>query len=152
MMVPLHPMETFWLHVVVVEVPDGCWLWRAGVNDSGYGIVRVGRLRKRAHHVSWFLTYGEWPAYLMHRCDVPRCVNPAHLSEGTQRQNMADMTNKGRRSRGEDRPAAKLTDARAVELRALRADGWSYNRLASRYGITRSAVIQVVQRKTWAHV
>jgi len=145
-------MEGFWMKVVVVEVPDGCWLWRGTLNDSGYGVLYLNKKQRRAHHMAWFLTYGDWPKYLMHRCDTPRCVNPAHLSEGSQRQNMADMTNKGRRTRGSAITWAKLTEERVIELRSLRGQGWSYNRLAARYGVSKAAVVQAVQRMTWQHI
>jgi transcriptional regulator len=62
------------------------------------------------------------------------------------------MTNKGRRARGSQLGQAKLTEAKVIELRRLREEGWTYNRLAARYQVTRAAVIWAVQRKTWAHV
>ena len=57
--------------------------------------MTVSQKAKRSSHVGWYLTYGEWPKYLCHRCDRPACVNPDHLFEGDHNVNQYDRKAKG---------------------------------------------------------
>ena len=51
-----------------------------------------------AHRLVWMQDNGPLASgqVIMHACDNPACVNPAHLSRGTQKDNSADMMAKGR--------------------------------------------------------
>jgi hypothetical protein len=78
---------------------------------------------------------------VMHTCDNPVCVNPGHLVEGTQADNMADCKRKGQKAtgdrngmrrpevaakvRGENHPLTKLTTADVAAIRRLKAEGAS---------------------------
>jgi hypothetical protein len=89
------PAERFWAKV---EKTDSCWPWRAGVNKE-YGEFNFGNnWMRQAHRVAWELTHGPIPDGLcvLHKCDVPLCVNPDHLFLGTKLDNVRDMIAKGR--------------------------------------------------------
>jgi len=77
---------------------SGCWVWTGAAVEDGYGQISVDGAFKRAHRVVYELLVGPIPrgAKLLHRCDVPACVNPAHLYPGTQKRNVADCIERGR--------------------------------------------------------
>jgi hypothetical protein len=82
-----------------------CWLWTAGTfkNPQGfrYGAFWLNHLGQniQAHRFSLELSTGlSVPDDLCvcHHCDVPLCVNPAHLFLGTNGDNIRDASRKGR--------------------------------------------------------
>lgn len=77
---------------------DGCILWCGGLDSDGYGKFSYKHKNYRAHRFAYLLVFGEDPGCLqvLHRCDNPACVNPAHLCLGTQSDNVIDMYRKGR--------------------------------------------------------
>ena len=90
--------KVFWPNVTKT---DDCWIWTGTKLGRGYGSVRPrkGAHLTGAHRFSWAIHNGKWPdkgLVVMHSCDNPECVNPAHLSVGTQAENIKDCVNKGR--------------------------------------------------------
>jgi hypothetical protein len=84
---------------------------------------------------------------MCHKCDTPACVNPDHLFEGTQLENLADRERKGRTVRGEQHPATKFTDAQVAQIRAEVAGGASQTAVRLAYGISRSHVSWLCSNK-----
>lgn len=142
-------MERFWSKV---EKGSHCWVWTKGKNSQGYGAFKYEGKMRGAHRVAYFLTYGEWPTLLRHSCDNPPCVNPAHLSPGTVRDNALDAKTRGRLARGERHGKAVLTAARVRAIRASAQSGMNQYRIAELYGIAQTTVSQIVRRQTWQEV
>ncbi len=146
----------FWSHVApVIKSDEQCWRWEAGRNKHGYGRVRRFGRNHYTHRWAWYLATGSFaPSDLdvCHHCDEPSCVNPSHLFLGTAKENITDCVKKGRRAvfKAERNPAAKLTWAtvRAIRIE-YRPRVIGLDRLAQKYGVDRSLISQVVNRKTW---
>ena len=93
-------VKRFWPKVEKTSANE-CWTWLGAKLPKGYGKIagrdwRGGWLY--AHRVSWELHNGpvQDGLWVLHHCDNPSCVNPAHLFLGTNRDNMRDMQRKGR--------------------------------------------------------
>ena len=88
----------------VARVPfSGCWLWLHQVSKNGYPMVRRFRSPwKYVHRLSHELWKGAIPQGMdvCHKCHVRSCVNPEHIYAGTRSENMRDMLNAGRQSKG----------------------------------------------------
>jgi hypothetical protein len=160
------PLEKrFWRRInkdgpTPAHAPDlgPCWVFLGAKVRYGYGAFVVQRDGVRehstAHRVSWVLAHGDIPdgMWVLHRCDNPPCVNPAHLFLGTRDDNMRDAMSKGRMARGSRAGRAKLTESDVRVMRALRGEGWTQVRLAERFGICQSEVSNVLRGATWRHV
>ena len=94
-------IEQRFMSKILPEPNSGCWLWMAAVNFHGYGRFNMGKKRggiMKSHRVAWEIYRGRIPEglHVLHKCDIPACVNPDHLFLGTHTDNMQDMTLKGK--------------------------------------------------------
>ena len=144
----------FWRKVSVGSEED-CWLWLGGT-CRGYGVFSVRHISRYAHRTSYVIHRPQEDIrglVVRHSCDNPSCVNPAHLSVGTQLDNMADRGAKGRTARGQLSGVAKLTDSLVREARELyRIGGFTQAELAMRCGVSASTMQAVLNGTTWRHV
>lgn len=151
-----RPLEDRFNDKFVVHPETGCWLWHGGTTGLGYGVIGLGHRHEgtdKAHRVSYRLHKGEIPdgMAVMHACDTPACVNPAHLSLGSLSDNMKDCVRKRRNfvpdNRGERASWAKLTRAAVEHMRRREMSGVAY---AKMYGVSKSAVYKIWSRDNWA--
>jgi hypothetical protein len=135
--------------------PHGCWPWMASVNKKGYGQFMNSDTRRpqRANRVAYELMCGPIPDGMMvcHRCDNPRCCNPAHLFLGTAFENTNDMVLKGRAkgARGAKHHSTKLT---AEDVHQIRAAVGDHKDIAAKFNISRSYVWNIKAGRKWAHL
>lgn len=105
-----------------------------------------------AHRHIWRLLNGEIPDKfeVMHTCDNPTCVNPAHLVLGTHRDNMNDMVSKKRdkKATGAQSGKARLSEAAVLAIRALPV-GMNQQVIAQQYTVTPSTIWHIINNRTW---
>lgn len=127
---------------------EGCWNW-TGALGGGAGSGRYGHIKHQgkciaAHRISFELYKGAIPEGMcvMHTCDNPACVNPAHLQLGTHLDNMRDMYAKGRRkaATGLNSGAGKLSDEQKQRIAAFIGPAWV---MAAECGVSTVRVNQI---------
>jgi hypothetical protein len=90
-------------------------------------------------------------AYILHRCDTPLCVNPAHLFAGSHLDNIRDMCAKGRQRAptGERHGRAKLT---AETVQAIRLASGLQREIGARFGVSQPKVSKIKLGYKWRHL
>ena len=145
--------------------PGGdCWRFTGHLTHHGYGQIGRGKADggrvDYAHRVAFEIANGVQLGRaiadrdcVLHRCDNPACVNPAHLFRGDQKLNYADMTQKGRRVSGDQRglknPGHKLTED---IVRAVRAANGTYAEIGEEFGLSASWVWKIRNKQAWTHL
>lgn len=130
-----------------------CVIWEGAKLKGGYGVTTYEGRTQTAHRVAYKRVHGEIPVgmVIMHSCDNPACVNPEHLSLGTQSQNRKDCINKGRANvpSGAGHYNAKLTVDIVIEIRS---SCLTDSELADLYGVSRRTVSDARRYITWREI
>lgn len=138
-----------------------CWEWLGATNRWGYGRLTAKKKWWASHRYAFATFRGPIPdgLWVLHECDNPSCVNPAHLFLGTHDDNMQDMVKKGRWNGavllGQDNGRAVLTEAIVRKARALaqrigcRAASCD---IAGEFGVSFHTVRRAIRRQTWRHL
>ena len=70
-------------------VPSGCWEWNAFKHPQGYGRIWISGKLWLAHRASYVVFRNpDIKGVLDHLCRNPSCVNPEHLEDVSQRENV----------------------------------------------------------------
>lgn len=110
---PKRTMAEIFASYMPGEPPaEGCWDWTGGVHSkTGYGrLVLTNKKHMLAHRASHAIFNPHDPVttekpFVLHSCDRPICVQPAHLRAGNNADNVQDAIDRGRQS-PHIRPAA----------------------------------------------
>ena len=126
----------------------GCKIWLGSVSANGYGTIMDGQIQLSAHRVAWTQTHGPIPAgmCILHKCDVPCCINPNHLFLGTHKDNTRDCMKKGRHAFGSKHGMTSLTKD---DVLRIRMDRRPQGTIARDFGVHRTTVNTIQTGKHW---
>lgn len=135
------------------KIVGECWEWQ-GYTFKGYGRRNFGQKKTKrkveVHRISYMIYKGDIPMGMQvcHSCDNRSCFNPDHLWIGTQKDNLQDMSRKGRSSKF----AEKLTEKDVREIRKRRNDGEKMTILSKEFCVHYQNIFLICHNKTWRHV
>lgn len=128
----------------------------APAGTMGYGQIEIEG-KTYQHHRLVYCTHHKLPItaisgiVIRHTCDNPRCVNPAHLVQGTHKDNTDDRDARKRTAVGSKAGRAKVTEEQVREIRTI---GRLHTNqvLGKMYGLNPSCISDILTRKTWKHI
>ena len=125
----------------------GCWIWTGNSEVAGYGRLTVDGKIMKAHRAMYIAIHGEVPKgkIICHKCDVPACINPAHLYAGTLTDNLNDAYARGQRNKCEN---SSIPAEIIKQIRSLKHSGESDKNISMITGVSRSHVNKVVRNVT----
>jgi|SRR5580700_2370078 hypothetical protein len=155
--------KVLWMINAIASRTFECILWPFTLTPGGYGTCIFRRKRVLAHRLAFYLMVGDWPMPLgRHTCDTPACINPDHIIEGTDADNVADMIERGRLLRGESHGNSKLNEEQVKQIRAEykgrsrspngQCGRYSMIGIAKHYNISQSEVRMILRYRRWKHI
>lgn len=132
--------------------PDtGCWEFVQNITSGGYVNFRPGDGTVRAAH-RWMYEYVHnvklsREQFICHTCDVPHCVNPAHLELGDHKSNMRDRDNKGRNPGNPYGRKGKLT---ASAIKDIRSSKIPKTQLARKHQVPVTTIYKILKGKLYS--
>jgi HNH endonuclease len=135
---------------VDVRGADECWPWTKSCGREGHGQIgnrSTGKLiMHKAHVVAFTLATGAPPKHqVLHTCNNEPCCNPAHLYDGTPKDNAADRV-----AAGTQRSRPVVTFEQVCVIRSTHDGTTAHMReLADQYGLKPRALANIISGRSW---
>lgn len=144
----------FILEVAMQHTSGECLTWPFSKNEKGYAKIRIDGKHLFVNRYICEIVHGVPPTpdhEAAHSCGKGHeaCIAPGHLEWKTHTENMADKLSHGTHNRGERHGNAKLTEAEAREILAMKGVETQYN-LAKRFLVSQGAIASIHAGIRWA--
>ena len=126
------------------DTDDDCWEYLGkDCAKGGHKRIRLDdKTRIFVHRLAWEAFHAEPippEMSVLHRCDNPKCFNPNHLFLGTQKDNMQDCINKGRKN-----CPRKI---KKEDYQKIKDSNLSTKQLAQKFNVTSTRIRQIKRLK-----
>lgn len=150
-------IRRFWAKVdMSPREASACWEWLGNTDTSrgGYGRFRFKGKRWRASRVAYAIGRPSLVGdrVIIHNCKNARCCRPSHLSLGDKSDLTQSNLRTGRHAVGERVPNARLTTKDVLAIVALGKKGLTQSRIATRFGVHKATVGDILTGRKWRHV
>lgn len=138
----------------VVNEQTSCWEWtnafrsrdcRRKTKTLWYPVITYKNKKYNAHRLAYLTLVGPIAEGLVvrHSCHNPICINPDHLSLGTQQDNVNDSLDRIRAAR------SRLTPQDVAAIRDMLKQGMSASQVAREFNVSRTNIRFIGQHKRW---
>ena len=121
-------------------------------SKTGHIPIRVNKKKEYLHRLIYaenvkLITKGN---IVRHICDNPACINPDHLVEGTQSDNMRDRSDRNRTVKGITHGMSKLNEQQVTDIFTNTID--TIEELSQKYNVDCSNIRNIRAGRTWKHI
>lgn len=137
---------------LVVNQETKCREWQGSTDKDGYGKITHRHKTIRPHRAIYedYFSMKLLPTQqLNHTCDNRKCCNALHLYAGTQQQNIKDRDSRNRQARGTKNANNKWSEDQVREVRKLRDEGNSLQKISDITKIPKGTVSMIVSKRNW---
>lgn len=129
---------------------NDCLIWTKCANSDGYPRALIdGDANAKVHRIVWEEASKQSASgfVVRHSCDNPMCINPEHLSLGSQKDNIVDRDKRQRHG------ASKLSHDAVRMIRHLNeTTNMTQSALAQMFRVHVNTINSLLNRKHWKHV
>lgn len=123
-----------------------CIDYKGHVGNAGYGLDYdpETQMTVLAHRKAYKDFYGvlDKKLVVMHKCNNKKCINPEHLKQGTQSENVKQSYREGLQVN----PHRKLTKEQVLEILS---DTDSQRKIASKYNVSQTVIKNVKLKRSY---
>lgn len=135
----------------------GCWIWtcslfkRSFTDKDDRAAFNINKEKLQAARYSYSYYKGEIKKgmFICHHCDNKKCVNPDHLFEGTQKDNILDLVKKKLHAYGQRHGMTKLSNK--IVLNIYNSE-LPVKKIVEKTGVPRTTVRNIKNGITWSHL
>jgi len=153
-------IDRFYLKIIfpieIDQIDNDCWEFKAFHDKDGYAKFWYNSSQIGAHRFSYIIhnNFNFNIIEICHKCDNPGCVNPKHLWNGTNLDNMIDRNLKERHTKGSESHLSYLTDDQIFTILNNIMNGVyiSIYQICVDFKICQDTVYKLLYGETWKHI